>query len=469
MRLPVRLILLFAFSCNALAGLDDLSFGPAPNASSTASAGGGGQGQGAGGTTPGTDLCVVWTGAEQVRGVYPHGDGFVIASSFSGTLDFGGEPINSAGDRDGLVARFGPNCEIIFALPIGGALEDFVEDVAVLSDGSVIAFGSFNGTTSFGTSQGDWDHFLFRIDPDGNVMWTKTWGGPGIQQPGRISVGSDDHIYVAGGFSDSVTIETTTHSALTGDDIHAFELTPDGALVWSESYGGDMGSARVRGVAVDTGGNLTISGLFAGTIALSGMSLTSNGNNDGFVATLAPGGMAVFATSFGSDNAASNDYIVDLAVRENGNIVMLAPVRNPMSFGANAFTPRGARDMALIELSAVGDVAWARSFGGPNEETAAGLALDDNRILVAGAFDGAGDLGGGAIENGKKRSFFGAVFDENGVFSSALVAGSAGTHCRGVTIAATGDGDVVAGGGCIGVIDFAGDERIGGFAVKWTP
>lgn len=68
--------------------------------------------------------------------------------------------------------------------------------------------------------------------------------------------------------------------------------------------------------------------------------------------------------------------------------------------------------MALLELSAAGEVLWARSFGGPNEETAAGLAL---------------------------------------------------------TIAATDDGDIVAGGGCFGVIDFAGDVGIGGFAVKWTP
>jgi hypothetical protein len=99
--------------------------------------------------------------------------------------------------NDVMVARLNPSGDTIWTLTYGGNQSDEPYDVDVCADGSFIVSGR---TYSYGA--GTSDIFLSKISSGGQLMWTKTYGGTGIE----ISFDADetsDGGYIISGWTDS--------------------------------------------------------------------------------------------------------------------------------------------------------------------------------------------------------------------------------------------------------------------------
>jgi len=106
----------------------------------------------------------------------------------------------------------------------GGSGDDIAWSIAISQDdGYTIAAQ----TNSFGN--GELDAFLIRTDANGDTLWTKTFGGPKVDRVFSVDLTNDGSILLAG----------ITYSYGAGDrDAYLLLTDPNGELLWQNTYGG---------------------------------------------------------------------------------------------------------------------------------------------------------------------------------------------------------------------------------------
>jgi uncharacterized protein YuzE len=128
-----------------------------------------------------------------------------------------------AGNRDILLIKTDPNGNVEWVKVWGGSADDIAQAVKISSDGGYILFGT---TFSFGA--GDADFLLIKTDPSGNIQWSKTYGGT-IEERGFSFHQTPDGGYVLVG---------STYSFGIGGDILLIKTDANGNIQWSKIYGG---------------------------------------------------------------------------------------------------------------------------------------------------------------------------------------------------------------------------------------
>ncbi|WP_437750990.1 MopE-related protein [Sorangium sp. So ce1389] len=88
--------------------------------------------------------------------------------------------------------------------------------------GNVVLAGSFAGTLGLGgsglTSSGSADMYLARLDPDGNFVFSESYGDAGSQRLMHLGVSADGAAVIAGTFAGAITLGESTLVAATAED-----------------------------------------------------------------------------------------------------------------------------------------------------------------------------------------------------------------------------------------------------------
>ncbi|MAX80707.1 MAG: hypothetical protein CL843_11115 [Crocinitomicaceae bacterium] len=116
------------------------------------------------------------------------------------------------------------NGNVLWERAYGGNDYDYLNDVALLSDGSVLLAGySYSDSSGIKTenSRGESDLWLVKIDTSGTVLWERTIGGDSYDMPEKIIELTDQSILVICSSSSSISGEKTlarkSSSALAAD------------------------------------------------------------------------------------------------------------------------------------------------------------------------------------------------------------------------------------------------------------
>jgi uncharacterized protein (TIGR03437 family) len=129
------------------------------------------------------------------------------------------------------------------------------------------------------------DVFVSKLDPSGNLLFTDTFAGKGVDRGTAIALDPSGNIYIGGtttspDFPLSEALQTQSYSNGTGFII---KLTNDGTTIFYSTYfGGVLGTSSVSGLGTDAKGNLYVTGLtgasdFPQTSGLPTISLTPTG------------------------------------------------------------------------------------------------------------------------------------------------------------------------------------------------
>jgi hypothetical protein len=100
-------------------------------------------------------------------------------------------------DHDAFVAKFDPNGNILWYKTFGGSKREHAYGVALDNLGNIYVTGSTNSFSASAT----YDIFVARFDPNGNREWFRVWDVDGIganDVPYSIAVIQYDHIYITG-------------------------------------------------------------------------------------------------------------------------------------------------------------------------------------------------------------------------------------------------------------------------------
>jgi hypothetical protein len=289
--------LMLGAGCNLLLGLPDFEDGKASGSPGTGGAGG------AGSSSTGTievGPCMPMATKSCYEGKMGTENVGVCASGIrtcnaagtafeecKGQVLPGVEDCSKPGDED----CDGTGCsDLIFAKSFvyaGTNLDDKVL-MAVDPQGNVYLTGGFSATLDFGGGPlvpVGMDVFLTKLDKDGKYLWNKRFGGSGDQKADAITVDAQGNITIAGIFSGTVDFGQGPLTAPAGyySSVFVASFDGDGKTVSSNGWSAG-GYIHIFDVVVDSGDNVILSGACEKSINFGGVTVTSSGGIDAFAA-----------------------------------------------------------------------------------------------------------------------------------------------------------------------------------------
>jgi hypothetical protein len=281
-----------------------------------------------------------------------------------------------------------------------------------------------------------------RIDTSDNRVTVGSFSGMGDFDPG------------AGNFD---------LTAIGAVDAFVSKLSADGGFLWAKQIGG-AGNAYSEGVAIDSFGNIYISGFFNNTVdfdpGAEGFTMTSNGNFDCFILKLDTDGNFVWAKRFGGSGPDRNQAIeVDaLGTVYTTGIFNLTVDFDPGSGSFPLTSLGGSYDVFISKLDTDGNFIWAKQIGGVSNVFSKDIALDvSGNVYSTGYFsNGSPDFDPGAgiftMELTGAEKMYISKLDASGNFVWAKQAfGNVVNHANSIAISGN---DLVVSGFFIGIQDF---------------
>ena len=329
--------------------------------------------------------------------VYVTGGFFGVATFGAGSTSL--SLTSSAGSSDGFLWKLTPNGSAVWVRGMGGAGADVANSVAVASDGSVYALGSFQGTTSFGayslSAIGPTDGFVTKLDANGNYLWAKRMGGidaiEGTTIGQGIAVAPDGSVYTTGSFQGTANFGSSTLTSVGDSDLFIAKLDPSsGSFLWANRMGGTIGD-YLAAVAVAADGSIYVAGSFHGVADFGSNTLDSGGYYRTFISKLSPSGAFLWARGVGGTGW---DLPGGVAVAPNGTVYVAGGFCgmadfNPSDTATYFLRSAGQKDVFLLNLTASGDFISAEQMGGPNDDCARDVAVAaDGTVYTTGYFQG---------------------------------------------------------------------------------
>jgi hypothetical protein len=242
----------------------------------------------------------------------------------------------------------------------GGSGYDFGQAIQQTADGGYIVAGY---TGSFGA--GNADVYLLKTDANGNLTWSKTYGGPYGDYAFSVKQTTDGG-YIMTGITSSFGISPYGNV----NDVYVLKTDANGTLTWSKTYG-QNGDDWSYGVVQTNTGGYAITGHtnVDSTASLSNLYLIKTDVN----------GDTLFTKSYGGNN-----YDKGIALMQTGDSGF-AIAGSTYSFG------HGASDVYFIKTNTNGTIMYNSTFGSGGNDWAYAIAqAADGGFALTGYTDNYG-------------------------------------------------------------------------------
>jgi len=230
-------------------------------------------------------------------------------------------------------------------------------------------------------------------------QWSKRFASSGDDTSAAVAVDSNGNVLLTGSYAGTINLGGSDLPA-TGNEAFLAKFNAAGVHQWSKRFVGS-GDDRGLAVAVDGSGNVIVTGLFTGTLNCGGADLVCNGSVNVFLAKFDALGNHVWSQRFGLGATASPTAV---AVDASGNVVLVGSFTASITFGGPTFTATSSTtgnltpDLFIAKFAPNGGHLWSKTTGGPPHDSANGVAVDaSGNVLVAGSFTGAANFGGGPL------------------------------------------------------------------------
>ncbi|HNR30094.1 MAG TPA: PKD domain-containing protein [Candidatus Hydrogenedentes bacterium] len=302
-------------------------------------------------------LVSVWNTARYFGGAAADRAHALVEAPDGGYVLAGETQSSGAGQRDIYLVHAGPDGNMVWSRTFGGPRDDFANALAAMPGGGYVLAG---GTTN---EAGDTDVFLVRTDPAGNRLWDRTYGGEANDYAAALTVTRDGGLLIAG---------VTQPSADANFDVYLLRTDAEGDVVWSRVIGGpDLEQANA--VIETANGGFAIAG-----------ATTSLGNRDAMLLWIDAFGINSWARTYGG---AGSDTARALVQTDDAGFLLAG---GTSSFG------EGSMDVYLVRTDAAGNEVWSRAFGGVAEERANAIVATANGDYVLAGYTAS--FGAGAYD-----------------------------------------------------------------------
>jgi len=342
-----------------------------------------------------------------------------ITGRFSATADFdpgsGTHELTAQGTSntksDIYLAKYNSDGEYQWAIGFGSEQTDYGYGVALDGNGGVYVTGYFKESVDFGgttlTSAGNYDVFFAKYNTsDGSLVWAKNIGGDKAENAYCLEVVAGN-VYIVGRFQgtnsdfdpDAGTAILTSGSSTYYDVFFAKYSATDGSYQWAKNIGKSDKSEYGIDLAVDSDGDIYITGWFYETVDFDPdagtVNLTSNGERDVFFAKYkSSDGSIIWAKNVGGTE---NDYGYSIAVDPNKNVYITGRFEGTGDYdpgtGTANITSNGSYDTFIAKYNNSGDYTWAYGVGGSDKVYGYNILSDGTNVWISGNYKGTSNFG----------------------------------------------------------------------------
>jgi len=228
--------------------------------------------------------------ADGFRAAIPTRDGGVVAVGY--TYSFG------AGDVDLFAVKTDALGDTLWTRTFGGPEPDYGYGVCETNEGVYVMAGY---TMSAGGRE---DVYLVAVEADGDTLWTRTYGGAGLDEARSVCFTSDGCLVVAG--------QTESFGAGLAD-VYLLKMTVEGDTLWTRTFGGaDSDWANAVCETAD------------GCYGASGTTGSFNATRDAYLVKVTSAGGLVWQNRYGSSTLYREEYGVGVCALAGGGMAATA-------------------------------------------------------------------------------------------------------------------------------------------------
>jgi len=236
-----------------------------------------------------------------------------------------------AGKEDVWLIKTDPDGDTLWTKTYGGPEWDQAFSVQQTSDGGYIVAG---GTESFGA--GEADVWLIKTDADGDTLWTRTYGDTGWDAGSSVQQTPDEG-YIIAGYTASVGPGEIQH-------VYVIKTDADGDTLWTRTYSGGAGMTRGSSVKQTSDGSYIIAGeTYISSEVFSSLEI--------YLIKTDANGDSLWTRTYGGDHG--GDYGASVCETSDGSYIITGC----------SYYPGRWYEVLLLKTDADGDSLWARTYG----------------------------------------------------------------------------------------------------------
>jgi len=307
-----------------------------------------------------------------------------VHSFYSKAYDAAGNFTNSASVAV-TVSNGSPAGQVTWASINPGA---WYSATAPAANGDIVAVGSQSGS------------ILLQKYRGGQLLWSKVFGS-GNAIGSSLAIDSGGNIFVAGSY---VTFIDFGHGSLPPgsgfSDIFVAKFDSDGNNIWGRGVVGQY-SDSARGMALDSNGDVYITGSFSGNANFGTDTVplwlnTVVQGSDIFLAKFSgQTGSTAWAKRFGASDLAIDGSLgvigesgYSVAVNAYGEVFLTGTCMNGADFGGGPLITTGLNAF-VAQFTTNGVHRWSKSFGGNDKDIGQSIAITpEGEAVLTGYFQG---------------------------------------------------------------------------------
>ena len=264
----------------------------------------------------------------------------------------------AGGGNDAKLVKVDSIGRMIWFKTYGGVNNDCAYDLKQTNDGNLIMTGY---SWSFETENSDF--YIVKVDPDGKLLWAKTYGGPEGDEANSIAATNDSGCVICGQTRNIGNVGNSDYDAC------ILKISKNGKLEWQKIYGGARyGNDYCRSIIQTRDGNYVFAG-YTEKIANDGNIYNFNGEI--LLVCLDKNGKEIWHKIFGGAGTDFADNIIELPV---GYII-----------GGFTNSYSNSTDIYLLKCNTLGELIWVKAYGTYLGKAAEKIAItkDQGYIVLA--------------------------------------------------------------------------------------
>jgi len=258
-----------------------------------------------------------------------------------------------------LMMVFGIDAQTRFQKVVGTSMNDRNYHLAAMDDGTLYATGYTESVVGAGR-----EAFVVKYNPFGEVVWAKTYGGPGDETNWDVIVTQNNQLVGAGHSSGLTPFQT---GVLTRAD-------SSGVVIWSVGVGHLNGNVNFYRVMETTTGHLVATGL-----------TTMNGTEDILICKFSASGQLLWSRVVATPQ---DDEIMGMIETTSGHYLFAGLTSDS--------TGNGGTEFAVVKTDSDGNVLWSKRYGGIGSERLNSVLEHNNAYYFMG-WSSQGVIGGNDV------------------------------------------------------------------------
>lgn len=331
----------------------------------------------------------------------PCADGGYLMTGFTNSEDDDIDPLIAYDTTNIFVVKCNASGVKEWARTYGGNAYDKARYVMEDLDGNILVVGgTYSNDGDIDSTHGNSDFFILKLDPVGDIIWMKLYGGTGYEG-GRFIKQFPSGDYLVAGYTTSQNYDIPFTRGL--HDGLLMKLDVNGTLLWANTYGGSS-EDRMRSYEETPDGGFLF---FGSSESNDGEVSGNNGGADYWVGKVDSLGNHQWSKLFGGS---ADEFAYHIVATTDGNYLLTGCT---YSNDGDVTGFKGGSDGWLVKIDPLGNLIWQQCYGGSLFDRLNRSLENSNGTITTFGFSQSSDFDLAGDNTGPSQNFWLAELDSS--------------------------------------------------------